>query len=143
MIIEIEASVLCGMTYYKKDAKGQPTNEMGASYSFLFDDEDTSNNPLSGSIMQAYASKDLCADPVKMTYLRNLKRFSRVRIQVNAPVGKQGLFVLNDIFVGAACQQNVAPQAQPQPQVQAQQPMQAQPVGMTQLQPVDDERLPF
>ena len=88
MIIELEATILCGMTHYKKDAKGQPASELGAVYSFLYDDEDTSKNALCGSIMQAYGSKDFCTAPVKLPYLRNLKRFSRVKILVNAPIGK-------------------------------------------------------
>lgn len=151
MIIEVEATILCGMTYYKKDAKGQPTNELGAVYSFLYDDEDTSKNALCGSIMQAYGSKDLCADPVKLTYLRNLKRFSRVKILVNAPVGKTGLFVLNDVIVGAPVQQNVAPQTQPMqaqmsmtgaaPQYNASNMQQSAVSGMQPIQ--DDGNLPF
>lgn len=136
MIIEIEATLLCGMTYYKKDAKGQPTSELGAVYSFLYDDEDTSKNALCGSIMQAYASKDFCADPVKVTYLRNLKRFSRVKLRVNAPIGKTGLFVLDDIFIEAP---------QMQASMQAQMPMQnAVPQNaIPSMQPVNDENLPF
>ena len=139
MIVELEATLLCGMTYYKKDAKGQPTSELGAVYSFLYDDEDTSKNALCGSIMQAYASKDFCADPVKVTYLRNLKRFSRVKLRVNAPIGKTGLFVLNDIFIEAPTQQNIAPQMQAQMPMQNAVPQNAIPS----MQPINDENLPF
>ncbi len=116
MLVSLSATVIAGMVYNKKDDKGNQTNELGLMLYLLYDNEDVSKNPLAGTVTLAYGAKSLCADPVKLDYIRKLPRYSTVTIKADVPVGQKGAFMIKDIRLPA-----------PKPE----------------LTPADDEDLPF